>query len=209
MYYNEPTTNVIPGKLSSYDTYIEDNLPHVIPGKKSSEEINLETNSQDYTPQDLGLEGMDDDMDFGVDDNSMTSNNGNLTEIQKAFLELTDKVKLLDNKMYRGKLKDVMAGFTSKANKPFADFIYEVFANGGYTEVHDTYVFDPKNPKYMYVTIKKLKETLERLGYNLNINDVANTTSIVNTCSCLIGTQVKIEQYDYNGFKKYNVYALY
>ena len=209
MNLNEITTNVIPGKLPGYDTYAEDNFPHVIPGKKSSEEINLERNSQDYTPQDLGLEDMDDDMNFGGDDNLMNSNNGNLTEIQKAFLGLTAEVKLLDNKMYRGKLKYVTAGFTSKSNTPFADFIYEIFANGGYTEAHDTYVFDPKNPKYMYFTIKKLKETLERLGYNLNINDVADTTSIVNTCSCLIGTQVKIEQYDYNGYKKYNVYALY
>lgn len=108
-----------------------------------------------------------------------------LNYIQKALL--TCDIELEDDVLYDGELLEVKDG-EAKTGTPIVSYVYGV--NG--TEVKDTYFLSQNAIK---LNISRLKETLQKFGYSLGIEDLVDgAKSIAKSTKCLVGTKVTLKQ---------------
>ncbi len=107
-----------------------------------------------------------------------------LNYIQKAFL--TCDIELEDDVLYDGELLEVKDGEIT--GMPIVSYVYGV--NG--IEVKDTYFLSQNAIK---LNISRLKETLQKFGYSLGIEDLVDgAKSIAKSTKCLVGTKVTLKQ---------------
>lgn len=109
--------------------------------------------------------------------------------------------QLEDDTSYNTRLKGLEYRTIGTMKAPAIDWIYLV--NG--IEVVDTFVFNMDNPKYMDFTIDRLIDTLALYGEDWVSFETPE--SLVKKYQYLIDTKAVIRQYEYNGFKKYEVLA--
>ncbi len=160
-----------------------------------------------FTAEDLGIDFGNVEMNFG--DEEQSNDNGCASSFQEMYDSILaqKKQELEDGKKYLAKLKETRTGVTSSKHHQSLDMIYDVF-NGEYIqEAIDTYVFDKNNEAYFKFTLNRLIKTFENYGCSLSRSDLNNLATMESACQKLIGKEVIIEQYDYNGYKKYKVYA--
>lgn len=162
-----------------------------------------------FTAEDLGIDlpNRNVEMNFGDDEQS------NQYGCSSSFQDMYDSIleqriqELEDGKRYHARLRLVRMSVTTSKHHQALDMIYDVF-NGEYIkEAIDTYVFDNSNEAYFKFTLNRLMKTFEKYGYSLSRNDLSSLSTIESACQKLIGKEIDIEQYDYNGYKKYKIYA--
>lgn len=138
--------------------------------------------------------------DFDFDEESKPQE---LNYIQKAILNCNEELE--DGVEYDATLVRVEAS-TLGSDIPVVNYIYEV----NNIEVTDTYFFSEKAIK---LSISRLKDTLQKFGYSLRVEDaIDGTTTIANSTRCLVGTEVKIIQSTRTSgeksYKNYNVVSV-
>ena len=147
---------------------------------------------------------MEEDLDFGGEDEEYTEYNTMWDSIGKVYQELSE-----DNVIRRGTVHEPMVKKDVENNMKRLDLPIDVDDNGVIKRVKYTTYFPRNNSGFLYYEMLRLKKTLLALGITENmIKGNKTPENIANALQPLVGKEIKISQYKQDGYNKYKIHGL-
>lgn len=142
------------------------------------------------------------DENLGKVTSSDNYNLDELTDFQKAILYCDFEIE--DNVLYDARLVEIKKSVI-KDNLPVLNFIYEI--NG--VNISDSYFFSREST---IVNMKRLKKTLTKFNYFIDVNANKELDNLINALQCLVNSLVKIKQFtrevDERNYKNYEIVSV-